>query len=224
MPIDPIPVSVSDGYALWAGTWDTTPSPIVALERRALMPWLERLHPRRAIDIGCGTGRWTSSLSAIGIDASPAMLAIAAEKPGLRGRLAIADASALPIASRTADLVLCTLTMGHIRNHAAALRELSRILEPGGTLILSDFHPAAISRGWRRTFRHDGQVYEIETHPYTLDQLLVMGRDAGLSCLECSEVAIGEPERDLFYIAGRSDLFEAACQTPTVLATRWTLV
>ena len=221
MSADPIPVSVADGYELWAGTWDTAPSPIVALERRVLLPWIERFHPRRAIDIGCGTGRWAALLSAIGVDASPAMLAIAATKPGLRGRLAVADAGLLPIANRTADLVLCALTLGHVRNHAAALRELSRILEPGGTLILSDFHPAAVARGWRRTFRHDGQVYEIETHPFTVDQLLAMAREAGLSCQETLDAAIGEPERELFHLAGRSDLFEAACQTPTILATRW---
>ena len=117
-----IRVSAREGYALWADTWDATPSPIVALEHRALLPWIARLHPRRAIDVGCGTGRWTARLSAIGVDASPAMLAVAAAKPGLRGRLAVADATALPIASAAADLVLCALTLGHIqrsgRRHA----------------------------------------------------------------------------------------------------------
>src|SRR5437762_398638 len=73
-----IPVSAREGYALWADTWDATPSPIVALEHRYLLPWIDGLHPGRAIDVGCGTGRWTERLSAIGVDLSPAMLAIAA--------------------------------------------------------------------------------------------------------------------------------------------------
>ncbi len=120
------------------------------------------MHPRRAIDVGCGTGRWTERLSAIGVDASPAMLAVAARKPGLRGRLAVADATALPIASGSADLVLCALTLGHIRDQAAAMREFARVLAPGGTLLLTDFHPAAAAHGWRRTFRRDGRVYELE--------------------------------------------------------------
>ena len=76
-----IHVSAREGYALWADTWDATPSPIVALEHRALLPWILRLHPRRAIDVGCGTGRRTEHLAAIGVDASPAMLAVAAGKP-----------------------------------------------------------------------------------------------------------------------------------------------
>jgi malonyl-CoA O-methyltransferase len=214
-----IRVSAREGYALWAGTWDATPSPIVALEHRALLPWIVRLHPRRAIDVGCGTGRWTARLSAIGVDASPAMLAVATGKPGLRGRLAVADATALPIASGSADLVLCALTLGHIRDQAAAMREFARILAPGGTLLLSDFHPAAAAHGWRRTFRRDGCVYELENHAYTVDQL----RDAaaGLELAECAEAMIGEPERALFETAGKPGLFEAACGTPAVLLTRW---
>ena len=73
-----IHVSACEGYALWAETWDATPSPIVALEHRALLPWILPLHPQRAIDVGCGTGRWTARLSAIGVDASAAMLTVAA--------------------------------------------------------------------------------------------------------------------------------------------------
>jgi malonyl-CoA O-methyltransferase len=213
-----IQVSAREGYALWAGSWDTTLSPIVALEERALAPWIARLHPRRAVDVGCGTGRWTAHLSAIGVDASPAMLAVAASKPGLCGRLAVGDATALPIASRAADLVLCALTLGHIRNPLETMRELARILAPGGTLLLTDFHPAAAAQGWRRTFRRDGQVYELENYAYTVDQLRAA---ADLELAECVEASIGEPEHALFDAAGRPELFEAACRTPAVLLTRW---
>ena len=140
-------ISAAEGYRLWADTWDDTPSPIVALEGRALLPWISSLKPRRAIDVGCGTGRWTGRLGAIGVDASPSMLAVAASKHGLRGRLAVGDAAALPVASGVADLVLCALTFGHIRDQAGAMREFARVLRPGGTLIVSDFHPDAAAGG-----------------------------------------------------------------------------
>ena len=214
-----IHVSAREGYALWADTWDATPSPIVALEQRALLRWIAYLHPRRAIDVGCGTGRWTARLSAIGVDASAAMLAVAAGKPGLRGRLAAADATALPIASGAADLVLCALTLGHIGDQAAAMREFARILAPGGTLLLTDFHPAAAALGWRRTFRRDGRVYELENHAYTVDRLRDAGK--GLELAEWAEATIGEAERELFDRAGKPELFAAAGSTPAVLLTRW---
>jgi SAM-dependent methyltransferase len=212
-------VPAVEGYQLWAETWDTTPSPIVALEHRALLPWIESIAPGRVVDVGCGTGRWTARLPAIGVDASPAMLAVAARKNGLRGRLAVGDASALPIASGAADLVLCALTFGHIRDRAGAMREFARVLRPGGTLILSDFHPDAAARGWRRTFRHEGRVYDLENHPYTVPQLCEMAD--GLSVVSVVEASIGEPERELFHRAGRPDLFAAACVTAAVLLTRW---
>lgn len=215
MPV--IPISARDGYALWAETWDCTPSPIVALEQRYLLPWIERLEPRRAIDVGCGTGRWTAHLHAIGIDASPQMLSVAAGKPGLLGRLAVADAAALPIGNGAVDLVLCALTLGHISDPVTAMREFCRVLAPGGTLLLTDFHPAAAAHGWRRTFRRDGLVYELENHPFTVDQLRV----PGLALSECAEATIEEPERALFDTAGRPELFAAACSSPAILLMRW---
>jgi malonyl-CoA O-methyltransferase len=214
----PIAVSAAEGYALWAATWDATPSPIVAVEERLLRPRLERLRTRHAIDVGCGTGRWTSRLSALGFDASPEMLAVASSKPGLQGRVAVADAISLPVQSGVADLVLCTLTLGHVRHHAMALREFARILKSGGTLLLTDFHPLSAAMGWRRTFRAGEQVYQLENYPYSLDQLLI----SGLTLRDVEDGAIGEPERSLFAKAGRLELFDQACRIPAVQLSQWT--
>lgn len=216
-----IPVSSAEGYTLWAETWDATPSPIVALEERMLLPWIERVRPRRAVDVGCGTGRWSARLSALGFDSSSAMLAIAARKHGLAGRLALADATALPIATGSADLVLCALAFGHIPKQGEALGEFARVLEPGGTLVLTDFHPDAAAQGWRRTFRRDGQVYELENYPYTIAGLRATAAGK-LTSREVIDARIGEPERPLFDRARRPELFEAACTRPAVLLSRWT--
>ena len=219
MPAGATWISAREGYALWAETWEAAGSPIVALEERALLPWIEPLRPRCAVDVGCGAGRWTARLSAIGLDASPAMLALASRKPGLRGRLAAADAVALPVATGCADLVLCTLTLAHVRDRAAALCEFARVLQPGGSLVLTDFHPAAAARGWRRTFRRGDTVYELENHPYTIEQLRHESPDLVLT--NCITAELGEPERPLFLAAGREELFAAARGVPAVLLSRW---
>lgn len=214
-----IPVSARQGYALWANEWDASDSPIVALEQRVLAPWIAELSPRRAIDVGCGTGRWTAPLRAIGVDVSPEMLLVAASK-GLCGRLAVGDAAALPLANGSAGAVICTLTLGHVRAWQAAMKELARVLETRGHLILTDFHPQAAQCGWRRTFRHRGSVYELENHAYTVDELRTAAPELVLD--DCIEAPFGEPERAVFQAAGRLDLFEAASGRPAVLATRWT--
>jgi SAM-dependent methyltransferase len=187
-----------------------------------LSPWLSGLHPRRAIDIGCGTGRWATRLGAFGVDASIEMLAVAQRKAGLAGRVMAGDAASIPIASDAADLVLCTLTLGHIADWARAMRELVRVVAPGGTLILTDFHPDATTCGWRRTFRHEGRVYELENYPYTIEQL--RSAAVGLTLEEHIDATFGPAERLLFEAAGRADLFEAACAIPAVLLTRWTRI
>ena len=215
-----IPVDARAGYRLWAGTWDATPSPIVAVEHRTMLPWIRERRAGRAVDVGCGTGRWTTCLDAIGLDASAEMVAQAAQKPGLRGRLAVADASALPIASGAAILVVCALTIGHVPDPAPAMHEFARVLGRGGTLLLSDFHPQAAARGWRRTFRHEGQVYELENYAHNVEQLRLAAPEFELR--ECVEASIGEEERELFQAAGRPELYEAACAVPAILATRWT--
>jgi malonyl-CoA O-methyltransferase len=145
------------------------------------------------------------------------MLSVAAKKPGLRGRLAVADATALPVATGCSDLVVCALTLAHVRDQSAALTEFARVLAPGGTLLISDFHPDAAARGWRRTFRRDGVVYELENYPYGPD---LLRHAAGFRLEEWREAFIGEPERSLFDQAGKPELFDAACGTPAVLTAK----
>jgi SAM-dependent methyltransferase len=215
-------LSARAGYALWAETWDGCGSPVVALEERYLAPWLVGLRPRRAMDIGCGTGRWATRLGAFGVDPSIEMLSVAQRKPGMSGRLVAGDAASIPIASGAADLVLCTLTLGHVADWTGAMRELARVVAPGGTLILTDFHPDAAARGWRRTFRHEDRVYELENYPYAVAEL--QSAAGGLTLDERIDARFGPADRELFESAGRADLFAAACSIPAVLLTRWTRV
>jgi malonyl-CoA O-methyltransferase len=115
--------------------------------------------------------------------------------------------------------VLCALTLGHIADPLPAMREFARVLAPGGMLLLSDFHPDAAARGWRRTFRHDGQVYELENHAHTLEQLRAATGELDLA--DSVEGSIGPEERALFDAAGRPELYDEAFAIPVVLATRW---
>ncbi|MFD8419287.1 class I SAM-dependent methyltransferase [Streptomyces sp. NPDC059466] len=102
----------------------------------------------RVLDAGCGTGRALPPLRAavgpsgvvIGADLTPAMLT-AAVRAGQdrKGRLLLADVAALPLRTGSLDAVFGAGLIAHLPNPEANLRELARVVRPGGTLAL--FHP-----------------------------------------------------------------------------------
>lgn len=102
----------------------------------------------RVLDAGCGTGRALPPLRAavgpsgvvVGADLTPAMLAAAVRAGRHRdGQLLLADVSALPLRTESLDAVLGAGLIAHLPNPAENLRELARVVRPGGTLAL--FHP-----------------------------------------------------------------------------------
>jgi malonyl-CoA O-methyltransferase len=215
-----------EAYRLWAATWDRDLSAVVALESSVVVRWLGDLRGRLVVDAACGTGRWLSHLRglgacALGFDFSLPMLARAAAKTELAGTLAAADLRRLPVAARSADLVLCALALGHVAELDLAVRELCRMVKPGGALLVTDFHPDAARRGWKRTFLSGGATFEIENHIYSKEELLALVGQAGLELEALSEPGFGDDQREIFRAAGKEALFEEVRGLPAVLAARW---
>ena len=89
---------------------------------------------------------------------SAPMLGIAAGKPGLRGRLAVGRCGTLARRDCRADLVLCTLSLGHVRERGARDAGMARAARAGRHADRhAIFIPEASARGWKRTFRSDGR-------------------------------------------------------------------
>jgi ubiquinone/menaquinone biosynthesis C-methylase UbiE len=102
----------------------------------------------RVLDAGCGTGRALPPLRAavgplgvvIGADLTPAMLQAAVRAGrGRDGQLLLADVAALPLRSEMLDAVFAAGLIAHLPQPAGNLRELARVVRPGGRLAL--FHP-----------------------------------------------------------------------------------
>jgi ubiquinone/menaquinone biosynthesis C-methylase UbiE len=102
----------------------------------------------RVLDAGCGTGRALPPLRAavgpsgvvVGVDLTPAMLQAAVRAGRDRdGRLLLADVAALPLISECLDAVFAAGLVAHLPHPAENLRELARVVRPGGALAL--FHP-----------------------------------------------------------------------------------
>jgi ubiquinone/menaquinone biosynthesis C-methylase UbiE len=103
----------------------------------------------RTLEVGIGTGLnlpfYGEQAELTGIDFSPAMLAIARHRAARLGRdadLREADALALPFPGASFDTVVCTFTLCAVPDDRQAVAEMSRVLRPGGLLLLAD-HVAA---------------------------------------------------------------------------------
>jgi SAM-dependent methyltransferase len=100
---------------------------------------------RRTVDIGCGEGRLTRHLKAlghhvVGIDASPSLVAAArAADPVMDIRLA--DAAVLPLDDASVDLAIAFMSLHDMNDMPAAVQEIARVLEPGGRLCMAIVHP-----------------------------------------------------------------------------------
>ncbi len=124
---------------------------------------------RRALDAGCGPGQFTiliaeqlPSLEIFGIDLAPTMIELArahaAESPAHeRLHFEVADVAKLPFPEGHFDVVISSGSIKHWPDPQAGLRELHRVLVPGGRALIGEMNrlppPEAVARH-RRLIRH----------------------------------------------------------------------
>jgi ubiquinone/menaquinone biosynthesis C-methylase UbiE len=216
-------VSTEEGYRLWAATYDRDPNPLLALEERILAPLIPDVRTKTVLDLACGTGRWLTKLvnagarHATGLDLSPAMLMRAIAKTELRGRVVRANCLSLPVRSETADLVMCSLAVGHILDLGRFAGEIARVANPNCDVYVTDLHPHAYANGWRSGFRHETGSREINTLTHSKDDLLNAFQARSFEPLVCLEPHFDMPERPLFERAGKAEGFNDLCRLPALL-------
>ena len=157
------------------------------------------------LDVGCGTG--TLAIAAkrrvgpagkvYGIDAAPEMIARAckkARKAGLEMVFETAAIEALPFPDATFDVVLSTVMFHHLPDDARrqGLREIRRVLMPGGRLLAVDFGGSAQERHSHIAMRPNHAHFDIR-------KLIPELSEAGLSGITSGKVGF----RDLWFLSCR---------------------
>jgi len=101
----------------------------------------EQLPCEAFLDAGCGDGRYLAALAAelparrAGVDLSERILETARQRVDADFRQASLEA--LPFGDAEFDVVLCSQVIEHVLDADAAVRELARVLRPGGALVIS---------------------------------------------------------------------------------------
>jgi SAM-dependent methyltransferase len=149
------------------------------------------------------------------------MLLEASRKPGLGGRLSLADAGRIPLADGAVDLAMCSFALGYLPSPHQAIAEMARVSRKGGRVVGTDLHPCALAAGWTRSFRSNGQVYAIDHHRHAMVAWEAAAESAGLALDWVLEASFGEPEREIFRGAGKDSLFPELSRIPALLGMSW---
>ncbi len=189
-----------------------------------------------ALEIGCGTGFFTLNLKLAGVlgechvtDISPGMVEatrLNAERLGVTVEGRTADAERLPYDDDTFDLVFGHAVLHHIPDVELALREMLRVLKPGGRLVIcgepttyGDFVARRLSRAtWWTTTRVTALPGVRETWARPREELDHSSHAAALEAVV--DLHTFDPDR-LARLALRAGGVDVATVTDELLAAWW---
>jgi demethylmenaquinone methyltransferase/2-methoxy-6-polyprenyl-1,4-benzoquinol methylase len=178
----------------------------------------------RVLDVASGTAAVSIELARavpprtiVGVDQSAEMLAAGrarVERAGLAARIELRDgrAEALPFADDEFDALTFTYLLRYVDDPAATLRELARVVRPGGTIAMQEFgvpsgiwRPlwelyvrvglplagAAVSPAWKEVGAFLGPSIRGFYARWPIAALLELWREAGISDVRCKRLSVG---------------------------------
>ncbi|WP_431218515.1 class I SAM-dependent methyltransferase [Leifsonia xyli] len=132
----------------WGRHAESYDTKIAKVERSMLAgtrEWIGERASGRVLEVAVGGGRslpyYRDDVSLVGVDLSPAMLAIARRRADELGRavdLREGDAERLPFDGASFDTVVCALALCSIPRPDVAVAEMARVVVPGGSVVLVD--------------------------------------------------------------------------------------
>jgi ubiquinone/menaquinone biosynthesis C-methylase UbiE len=188
-------------YERWAPLYPPSAhNPLMRAEQRAMLEHMPPVAGRRALDLACGSGRYSRLLADAQADQ---IVALDFCVPMLRQVSAAAAVCGsmmqLQFADETFDVVISGLALGHAPSLRDWMAEAARVLRGGGTLLYSDFHPEASRAGLPRTFKDgDGRLRTVPHWNYEATLQREAARAANLTVDIVHEVRVGVELREPF--------------------------
>jgi ubiquinone/menaquinone biosynthesis C-methylase UbiE len=187
-----------------------------------LLSWAGDLNGRTLLDVAGGDGYWAGQAARRGARAVCLDLARHKLEFGrrLRGHpgLVEGDALALPFADTSFDVVMSVCAIEHFDDGPAALAEMSRVLRPGGDLVMS---ADALTRAgsWPDLFDRHRERYHVK-HTYPGERLAQLLDNAGLEVVRQTYMFRGERAERLYLTlsarGGKAGWNAAAVLSPAI--------
>ncbi|SDS92594.1 class I SAM-dependent methyltransferase [Microlunatus soli] len=205
------------------GTWNSL------IDRPAIAALAGDVDGLRILDAGCGAGHHAVGLvergaSVLGLEGSAVLVEHARARLGDRAEIRQHDLNEpLSPADASFDGVLCALVLHHLADRPAFLREVFRVLRPGGWFILSTTHPTSdwrhfedsyFSSEWVQLMMRDG-VHAIRYQRMSIETIVTELLTAGFVLEQLVEPRPVEALRDL-----DPDSYHNLTRSPSLLALR----
>jgi SAM-dependent methyltransferase len=188
-----VPPSSSDtvgpeAYTRWRGT--TLGAVTEALEHRVILELAGSVDGARVLDLGCGDGLLTRTLAArgartVGLDIDRAMLRAAIARaeapPAQRAQFVQGRIEQLPFPDAVFDTVAAVTVLCFVPDPTTALREIARVLRPGGHMVIGDLGRWSAWAVWRRVRAWLGSRLWRAVHFRTVAELSALVERAGMS-------------------------------------------
>ena len=212
-------------YNIWASSYDAQPDNLMlALDGEVFKELLGKIElaDKVLVDIGCGTGRHWQELYAgglkkiTGFDVSEKMLEQVAKKFPQAESYRLVTNKLYNLKDNSCDIVISTLAIAHIKNVAEALAEWSRILKPGGHIIITDNHPTALAKGADRTFKHNDKKIAIINYVHPVENIIKIASALNLTIAKRIEKNIDDSVRLYYEKQQAIAVFEKWKNTPII--------
>jgi SAM-dependent methyltransferase len=162
-----------------------------AVEQRLMLDLMGDVVGARVLDAGCGDGKLVCAVVSqgavgTGVDPDPAMLAAArarADEAGFKATFKEGRVERLPFPDAVFDVVAAVTVLCFVPDVASAVREMARVLRPGGRLVLGELGRWSLWAAFRRVRGWLNSATWKAARFHTGAELRTLAENAGLSVI-----------------------------------------
>lgn len=212
-------------YNIWADFYDQQPDNLMLHLDELIIGELFKsvsIKDKRLLDFGCGTGRHWNKLyqfapeKLIGVDISKGMLDVLKQKFPSADVYQIKDNLLNSIPTLSIDTIISTLTIAHIRDLNETIDTWDRILNPGGDLIITDFHPELLNGGGKRVFSISNKIIKIRNYVHSIESIEKIASSHDFICLKKIEKYIDESVKHFYSKQNALHVYEKYLGYPVI--------